>query len=73
EALKRLQSEYGVEIRNFPADFLEAARSATAEVMAELAGHDELTGRIVESYRAAATHQAQWSEISLTSFLSARG
>ena len=73
EALKRLQSEFGVEIRNFPADFLDAARSATAEVMAELAGHDELTGRIVESYRAAATHQAQWSEISLTSFLSARG
>ncbi|MCB1450392.1 MAG: TRAP transporter substrate-binding protein [Nitratireductor sp.] len=72
EALKRLQSDFGVEVRNFPTDFLDAARAATRDVMDELAARDELTGRIVESYRQAAFHQAQWSEISLTAFLSAR-
>ncbi len=72
ETLSMLSKE-GVEFREFPGDFLDAARTATGEVMTELAAKDELTARIVASYTGAARHQAQWSQISVRSFLSARG
>jgi TRAP-type mannitol/chloroaromatic compound transport system substrate-binding protein len=72
ETLSMLAKE-GVEFREFPTDFLDAARQATGEVMAELAAKDEQTARIVASYTGAARHQAQWSQISVRSFLSARG
>jgi TRAP-type mannitol/chloroaromatic compound transport system substrate-binding protein len=72
ETLTMLAGE-GVELREFPADFIEAAKKASAEVMAELAARDELTARIVESYTGAARHQAEWSQVSVRSFLSARG
>ena len=71
ESLARLSGE-GVELRAFPADFLAAAKQASTEVMAELAAKDELTGRIVASYAGAARHQAQWSSVSVQSFLAAR-
>lgn len=73
EALTRLTSDFGVEIRQFPTEFMDAARKATGEVMAELAGRDELTGRIVESYRGAAVRQSEWSDYSVRSFLAVRG
>ena len=72
ETLSMLSKE-GVKFREFPGDFLDAARTATGEVMTELAAKDELTARIVASYTGAARHQAQWSQISVRSFLSARG
>jgi TRAP-type mannitol/chloroaromatic compound transport system substrate-binding protein len=72
ETITMLAGE-GVELREFPADFIEAAKKASAEVMAELAAKDELTARIVGSYTGAARHQAKWSQVSVRSFLSARG
>lgn len=72
-ALERLVAEEGVRLREYPADVLEATRKATAEVMADLADTDDLTARIVESYRAAATHLGRWSDVSVRSFLEVRG
>jgi TRAP-type mannitol/chloroaromatic compound transport system substrate-binding protein len=72
-ALKWLQENEGVTLRAFPDDVLVAAKKATVEVMEELAAKDELTGRIVTSYRGAARHLGEWSDISVKAFLQARG
>ncbi len=72
-ALATLQSENGVALRRYPDAVLDAARKAAGEVMDELAETDEITRRIVESYRKAARHLDPWSEISVQSFLSIRG
>jgi TRAP-type mannitol/chloroaromatic compound transport system substrate-binding protein len=72
EVLKRLTGEFGVTVREFPADFLAEAKRITGEVMAELAARDDLTRRIVESYYAAARHQERWSQLSMRSYMEAR-
>lgn len=71
--LNDLVAKGSVELRTFPQDFLEAARAAAVEVMDELAASDDVTGRIVASWRAAAAHQSRWSEVSVRAFLAARG
>jgi TRAP-type mannitol/chloroaromatic compound transport system substrate-binding protein len=72
EALETLVNDFGVTIREFPADFLEAARDITREVMAEIAAKDALTRRIVDSYYAAARHQERWSQLSMRAYMAAR-
>ena len=71
-ALKILQEEHGVQLRQFPEDVIASAKVATGEVMSELAMRDELTGKIVSSYRNAAIHLGKWSDVSVKSFLQAR-
>ena len=56
----------------FPEDVIASAKVATGEVMSELAMRDELTGKIVSSYRNAAIHLGKWSDVSVKSFLQAR-
>jgi TRAP-type mannitol/chloroaromatic compound transport system substrate-binding protein len=72
-ALKTLVEDHGVVLRQYPRDVIDASKQATGEVMAELAATDELTGRIVQSYRDAATHLGKWSDVSVRSFLDVRG
>jgi TRAP-type mannitol/chloroaromatic compound transport system substrate-binding protein len=72
EALKALRETPGVELREFPADMLAAARTAASEVLDELASRDAMSARIVESWRAAVAHQRDWSKISLSALLAAR-
>lgn len=72
-ALENLQTEHDVILRHYPDEILSAAKLANIEVMQELAAQDELTGRIVKSYQDAAKHLGKWSDISLKSFLAARG
>lgn len=71
--LENLQKEHGVILRKYPQEILEAAKFANIEVMKELATRDDLTGRIIASYQNAASHLGKWSDISLKSFLAARG
>lgn len=73
EALAALETEHGVTVREFPAEVVEALRIAAKDALDELAGAGGLTGRIVASYRAAASHQSRWSDVSVRSFLAARG
>ncbi|MDD9910870.1 MAG: TRAP transporter substrate-binding protein [Ahrensia sp.] len=72
QRLRTLVEEKGVELRDYPADIIEAARSATEEVLDELAATDALTARAVESYRAASRHLNSWSRTSIQKFLAAR-
>ncbi len=69
DALVALAAEHQVELREFPADFIKAAKAASVEVLDELASRDALTGRIVKSWRAAVAHQAQWSSLSAGALL----
>ena len=71
--LRTLVAEKGVEVVDYPADILDAARTATVAVMNELAARDEGSARAVASYRAAAQHLDGWSRTSVQKFLAARG
>ena len=71
-ALKALR-EKGVTVRDFPPDMLDAARRETVAVLDELAARDDMSARIVASYRDAAAHLDTWSKVSVQKFLAARG
>ena len=73
EALKALEAEHEVVVREFPDEVVAALRIAADEAMSELAEAGGITSQIVDSYRAAARHQARWSDVSVRSFLAARG
>ena len=72
-ALKNLVENEGVKLRKYPDEIIAAAKNFTVEVMEELGAKDELTARIVKSYRGAAKHLDPWSKISIKAFLSSRG
>ncbi|MEM7462428.1 MAG: TRAP transporter substrate-binding protein [Pseudomonadota bacterium] len=72
QSLTKLMEKQSVEVLPFPDGVLQNLRTATSEVLAELAATDELTGRIVESWQNAARHQEKWSNVSLRAFLEAR-
>ena len=65
-------NEHGTIVRQFPADVLKAARQAADEVLDELAELDDITARIVGSYRATRDTQIEWSKISRVPFLESR-
>ncbi len=71
-ALAKLISEHGVQVQQFPADVLEAARAATEEVLDELANTDDITSRVVASFRQTRQTQIEWSRVSNLPFLEAR-
>jgi TRAP-type mannitol/chloroaromatic compound transport system substrate-binding protein len=72
ETLNTLMREKGTALRSFPAEVTDAMRAASEEVMDEMAKGDDLTARIVASYRNAARHQKSWSDVSVRAFLQAR-
>jgi TRAP-type mannitol/chloroaromatic compound transport system substrate-binding protein len=72
ETLNTMLNEERIDIRRFPAEVMEALRTANDEAMEELAGSDALTGKIIESYRNAARHQSNWSDVSVRAFLDMR-
>jgi TRAP-type mannitol/chloroaromatic compound transport system substrate-binding protein len=51
-ALEPLVAEYGLELRTFPDDVVEALGRTSLEVLEELGAADPLTGRIHQSYMA---------------------
>lgn len=70
--LKLLVGEKGVQIRDYPQDVLNAARSATEDTLKALAEKDTLTAEAVQSFKTAAAHLHDWSELSVRKFLAAR-
>ncbi len=72
-SLKSLVENEGVEIKEYPIDIISAAKTATVEVMQELAAKDAITSELVASYQSAAKHLDPWSKVSIKAFLSARG
>lgn len=59
-ALRSLVAQ-GAVVEVMPQDVLEAARTAAASLMNRIAGHDEISGRIVASMRQAQADQSSWS------------
>ena len=73
EALTVLTSQHNVKLRSFSRDLIEAARRQATDVLAELAGRDEVTRQIYTSYLAFRERTTPWSRISIEAVLSSRG
>ncbi len=71
-ALAELVGKHGVKIRQFPDDVLAAAKDATDTVLDEVAQVDEITAKVVASFRQTKQTQIEWSRISSLPFLKAR-
>ena len=71
-ALDTLINKHGVQLRRFSDDILTEIGRVAAEVLAETAAEDELTGRVYESFVAARTSTARWGEIGEHAFREAR-
>lgn len=71
-ALDTLTTEHGVTLRHFPDDVVEALAQASVDVISDMAGRDELTGRIIDSmvqFRETATG---WTNIGERAFAATR-
>ena len=72
-ALQTLVNEHHVDVREFPKPVLDKLRVLSAEVVAELAGQDELSTRVYESYRQFQQQVVAWHDISERTYLNIRG
>ncbi len=70
--LKILVEQKGVQLRDYPTDILDAARTATKEALDDLAKKDPLTFEAVNSFRSASSHLKEWSNLSIQKFLKVR-
>ena len=68
QALDTLVSEHGVEVHRFPDDLLERLGRACAEVVGEVAEHDDLSRRVVESLAAFRSDSTEWTTIAEEAF-----
>lgn len=67
-----LSGEHDVDVKRFPDAVLAAARTASEEVLDELAAKDAISGEIVASYRAARSRLSTWGTVSSGTYLSVR-
>ncbi len=71
-SLQTLTKDHGVQLRKFDDSILMAQSKAAAEVLAEVANSDPLTGRVYASFMAFRNSIVQWSDLSERAFLNAR-
>jgi TRAP-type mannitol/chloroaromatic compound transport system substrate-binding protein len=71
-ALDTLINEHGVKLLKFSDDILEAFGKISIEVIDDIAKEDELTGRIVASYKDSLARTSKWGEIGERAFTRAR-
>lgn len=71
-ALETLVTKHNVEVRQFPADMLNAVREVRETVMADFASGDDITQRIYQSFEAARKRAISWSNLSTLAVLQAR-
>jgi len=72
QALQTLVNEHHVDVRKLPDEVLLKLRDLSDEVVAEIAGKDELSGRVYASYRDFREQVMSWSAISEQAYLNAR-
>jgi len=72
EALATLTARDNMQLRAFPSDFVAAARSTAADVLAELATRSVTARKVHDSYVGFRDRIAAWSRISLQAVLEAR-
>ncbi|HSH42027.1 MAG TPA: TRAP transporter substrate-binding protein [Arenicellales bacterium] len=73
QALDTLISEHGVQLHRFPDDIIEGMGRASAEVVAEIAEHDDVSRRVVESLAAFRSDSVEWTTVAEQAFGQARG
>ncbi|MEQ8484248.1 MAG: TRAP transporter substrate-binding protein [Pseudomonadales bacterium] len=71
-ALRTLVDEHGVQVRRLPDDVLASLRTASHEVVAELAKDSELAGRIHRSYTGFLEQVREYQAISEQAYINAR-
>ena len=71
-ALKKLLEEHKVQIRRFPDEVLSRLSTISAELMLEMAGENELMGRIYASFQAYTDIVRPWTAISDHALLNLR-
>ncbi len=71
QSLRRLV-EQGTILRRFPDDILAASHRIGGELLDELGAADALSGRILQSYRAAQDHAVTWAKVSRHAILDAQ-
>jgi len=71
-ALDTLVNEHGVQLREFPQPVWDAFGATSEEVVAEVAGDDDLGKRIYESYIKARKNVGGWTKISEQAYTIAR-
>lgn len=72
EALKALTGEHKVQLRQFPAPVVSAARGQARDILDGIARTGDIARRIAESYLSFRERSAAWTEISLQAAFMAR-
>lgn len=73
QALQTLVNEHGVQVRTFPEPVMQAAGQASKEVMQELyESSDDLTKRVIDSFRKARGVMAPYQRITDMAYMKAR-
>lgn len=68
QALDTLVEQHDVQLRKFPAEVFDGFAEASEAVIADVANYDDISRRIVESYRSARRDFAAWTRISEQSY-----
>jgi TRAP-type mannitol/chloroaromatic compound transport system substrate-binding protein len=71
-ALQQLKDEHGVDVRPLPDEVIGRLRELSVEVLEEIAGNDDLAGRVYASMKLYAETTREWTRISEHSFLNQR-
>jgi len=72
-ALQTLIQEHHVDVREFPKPVLDKLRLISEEVVAAIAGEDELSARVYESYNRFRKQVVAWHDVSERTYLNVRG
>jgi len=72
KALDALVNEHGVSLQPFPDPVIEALAKGSAEVVSEIAGKDELTGRVVQSMADFRKNAVRWTSTGEMAFAATR-
>lgn len=72
EALEVLKTQHGIVPRTFPQDVMQAAQREAASVIDDVAQSDDLTRRVVESFKASLAKARQWEAVAHGAFTRAR-
>jgi TRAP-type mannitol/chloroaromatic compound transport system substrate-binding protein len=72
EALNKLVTEQGVQLREFNDDIYEAFGEAAAEVFEETRKHSDLAARVHDSFAKARQEVGSWMKISDQAYLNKR-
>jgi TRAP-type mannitol/chloroaromatic compound transport system substrate-binding protein len=72
QALDSLITEHNVTVEQFPDEVIEALAKASAEVVADIAGRDELSGRVVDSMVQFRENAVRWTSTGEMAFAATR-